>query len=157
MKFCLIVVLVHVVHLIAASSGNDTEVAELKQLPFQVSIRSASGENQKCNGALLNNRFILTTAECVSGDKPEWIYVHLGGIEKGAHRMNIKNIIRHESFDLNSKQNNIALLQTDEEINFPAYGVRPIQMPPLSWSDSVDGRELEVSGWISEVNINTQN
>lgn len=157
MKFCLIVVLVHVVHLTAASSENGTEVSELKQLPFQVSIRSASDENHKCSGAVLNNRFILTTAECVSGDKPESIYAHLGGIEKGAHRLNIKNIVEHESFNLTSKKNNIALLQTDEEINFSAYGVRPIQMPPASGSDSIDRAELEVCGWITGVvNMNTQ-
>lgn len=156
MKFSWIVVLVHVAHLMAANIGNDTEVTELKQLSFQVSI--ASGENHKCSGAILNDRFILTTAECVSGDEPEWIHAHLIGIEMGAHRMNINNIIKHESFDLNSKKNNIALLQTDEEINFSAYGLRSIQIAPVSWSERIDRGKLEVYGWITgEVNMKTQN
>lgn len=158
MKFCLIVVLVHVV-CIAVIDGisENVEINSQKisgQFPFQVSIRRKfSTDLQICNGAILDRRFILTTAHCVRGVKPETIYALLGRINEKSHRINIEIIKQHESYNSVSNENDIALLRTVQDIDYSVHEVQPIQLPPSHWSDSLNGGMLQVPAWI-DVNMN---
>lgn len=160
MKFYLIAVLLQAVYTAANSENpensensetftkiqeNSRKIAEEGQFPFQVSLRSR--DDHFCSGAILNNRFILTSAVCVDGKQPSLVYAILGEhrLSNDGHRVDIDRIKVHESFDPLSQRSNIALLRTTQEI-LMAYGIQRIQLLPSNWTNDEDMR-FAVSGW----------
>ena len=159
MKFCLIVVLIHV-FCIAIIGGNSENVEKNSQeisgqFPFQVSIGTMDDSTKLriCNGAILDRRIILTTANCMYYAKPEMTYAYLGRLNEKDHRINIEKIIKHEYYRSYSNENNIALLRTVQEIDYSAHQVKPIQLPPSNWSDNLDGGVLQVP---ARIDVNTK-
>lgn len=152
MKLQLIFVLINMIF-IAVESETETytekslrNVASEWQFPYQVSIRT-SFDGHFCGGAILNKRFILTTANCVHVQIPDWIYAVYGTIQRNEsnHRVDIKEIKVHNAFNAKTLDNDIALLQTVQEILF-SYRVKSIELPPSYWS-YVNYTEPTVSGW----------
>lgn len=125
MKLYMITVLICTASIAAAANAEKSPrtIAQRGQFPILVSLRDVSGDEHFCSGAILNNHFILTTAECLvsnSGLKsPDSIYANLGIVRKyeTGDRVNIKKIIHHESYNLSTKHNNIALLKTEKQID----------------------------------------
>ena len=110
-----------------------------------------------CNGALISEHFVLTTAECVYGALN--IDVILGAHnlmnpnEPGTLRLTAKGVIIHEGFnvaDFSSK--NIAVVQLPIAVDFYDY-MRPSCLPKkgdiVDFPDLVTGVAWTVSGPLS--------
>lgn len=84
----LIVLLAH--SALAIIGGND---ADELQFPYLVGVADPFGQLY-CSGSILNDRWILTCAQCVDGDLPSSVKVHVGStrIAAGA-RYDISNIM----------------------------------------------------------------
>ncbi|XP_055301521.1 chymotrypsin-1-like [Sitodiplosis mosellana] len=161
MKVFLIIVLVHAVCVaVDSASGRNIGIAPRSdaadyQFSFQVSIQFNSivfGTIHICSGAVINNRFILTSASCVHEYRPNWINAILGYTRMGRSctNLSIENIDQHESFSAFPLRNNIALLQTVSEIEF-SNQIQPVQLP-INWSNDMN-RNLTISGWHRSSNI----
>ena len=96
------------------------EDASSGKYSFMASISRWGGH--WCGGSVLNNRYILTAAHCVSDYSPNQFEVHLGRNNEAGliQSLQVVNIIVHEDYGSNYK-NDIALLEVDENIH-PRYG-----------------------------------
>lgn len=155
MKIYLFIVLIHTV-CITADSESDTKIginsrkdALVGQFPYQVSLRLKNGNNSAhiCSGALLNRRYILTSASCVHLYGAKSLYAILGalGHNDGGTRIDFENLLEHGLYYLNSKENNLALLRTIQSIDFSLW-VQPAKLPHQSDSDEALAL-YQVSGW----------
>ncbi|XP_055301522.1 trypsin Tyr p 3.0101-like [Sitodiplosis mosellana] len=148
MNIYLFIVLYHTV-CVAVDRENGTNIrislridATDDQFPFQVSLQSY--DRHICSGAIVNNRFILTSASCVHAQSAKWIYAVLGRLRLN-QRIDIKYISEHESFSVVSLKNNLALLRTVQEINF-SHWIQPVRLLSSNLTDN-ENHELQLSGW----------
>ncbi|XP_054162302.1 serine proteinase stubble-like [Oppia nitens] len=123
--------------------------------PWQVSVRRTSffgfSSTHRCGGAILNNQWIATAGHCVDDLLLTQIRVRVGEydfsstlepyphIERGA-----KKKVVHPHYNFFTYENDLALVQLDEPIDFQPH-VAPICLPP----DNVDllGKNATVTGW----------
>lgn len=116
------------------------------QFPFQVLLRS--DVEDVCSGAILSNHWILTSAICLHNKSIKTIWHYIGQQLLYGYQVQMKNIIKHESFDLLTKKNNIALLNLYEKTIF-SNEIQPIRMPPNWLIDeyNIENSQLSVSWW----------
>ncbi|RWS25638.1 Serase-1B-like protein [Leptotrombidium deliense] len=103
------------------SNSQAIEWESPKQVPWSVSLQSTTSKEHYCGGVVISDRWILTAVTCCYFKKPENIIVLLGTNDlqnrsKNSFETKIVNIIRHEAFNLETLENNIALLQTEKTI-----------------------------------------
>nr|DAZ89706.1 TPA_inf: Y-linked serine-like protease-like [Ornithorhynchus anatinus] len=79
-------------------------------MPWQALIVTCG--SQICGGSLLNNSWVLTTADCVRNMKPENMAVFLGLNQHGSslRAIRVANIFLHDDYFSNSPNNNLALV-----------------------------------------------
>nr|DAZ89707.1 TPA_inf: Y-linked serine-like protease-like [Tachyglossus aculeatus] len=79
-------------------------------MPWQALIVTCG--SQICGGSLLNNSWVLTTADCVRNMKPENTAVFLGLDQHGSSLrvIRVANIFLHDDYFSNSPSNNLALV-----------------------------------------------
>lgn len=154
MKFHSIVVLVQAICITANSESSAEETnsggfADGGQFPFHISLRTSNISLHACSGAILSQRFILTSASCVRSYTIKYAVSGALGKNDDGQRIKIENINEHEFYNPISKENNIALVQTTEEIDF-SFWIQPIALPPLDWIDIGSGDDwlnYRMSGW----------
>lgn len=118
--------------------------AEASQFPYQVSLRVGKPPRHNCGGSIISEHWIITAAHCIPRNSSTLVAAI------GAHHYNddgviqrLKKIIVHENYRPSTLENDIALLQTAEEIVF-SNGVLPIA---LSRRHVDGGVRAVVSGW----------
>lgn len=113
------------------------------RFPYRVLIRQKHlNESVKhCGGAVLNNQFILTSADCVDSVRPKDIKVHIRSEFDNIH-IKINHIKYHEHFNPKTLCNNIALLKAHTGITLSS-SIRPINLP--SENITVYGRNELIS------------
>ncbi|XP_076061281.1 trypsin-1-like [Oratosquilla oratoria] len=130
--------------------GTATEVNEY---PWQVGLLPSSGTRPFCGGTIINSKYIVTAAHCVDGDDPSDIRVVVGEHDYTSvsetdvtKRLSVKSIKVHENYNSNTFDNDIAIIELEEPIDFPSNNkIAPVCMPDTTTDYS--NVEAIVSGW----------
>ncbi|KAJ2945010.1 hypothetical protein O0L34_g1906 [Tuta absoluta] len=113
-------------------------------VPYQVSLR-IWGVWHFCGASIVTPRVILTAAHCVDRLKPEYFQAVVGTnqLRSGGKAYKIRKVVRHEDYDDYVIRNDIAIVFTEDEIEFSS-SVDAIELndEPLE-----KGEELTLTGW----------
>lgn len=114
----------------------DGNEAKLKQFPYHVSLYKIKGHHYFCGGAIINKRFILSAAHCFYNKRrrADSIFALVGQVDlkRGAKTtLKFSKIRLHAQFNAKYNWNDIALLQTTDNIIFTEF-VRPIALPKFN-------------------------
>ncbi|KAL5284332.1 CLIPB9.2 family protein [Megaselia abdita] len=147
------------------------EDSDLNEFPWMVLLeykKKNGGLGLNCAGSLINQRYVLTAAHCVTGSIEsqvgKLISVRLGehdisskvDCENGvcaqqAIRVGVEEVIPHHSYDdrAQDRHNDIALIRMDRDVLY-TKSIRPVCLPSVVSGASVSpqpGTTLTVAGW----------
>ncbi|XP_035792925.1 phenoloxidase-activating factor 2-like [Anopheles albimanus] len=108
-----------------------------------------------CNGALISERAVLTTAHCVSrcGNEVNQMWVRLGEWDLSSSieplqpdNFRVRKAHKHKDFSVHSLINNIAVLELIGEV---LYGptIQPVCLPEAHYTFSSSQETLLFTGW----------
>ncbi|ETN60485.1 hypothetical protein AND_007894 [Anopheles darlingi] len=104
-----------------------------------------------CGGTLLEDRKIVTTAECVDQERTGQLRVHLGRWDMGARSeecsqvLRVTKIVIHKDYNAMSRKNNIALLLLNSDTIQWFSSVNPVCLPTTAMSGQSD--PCYIVGW----------
>ncbi|KAK4328116.1 hypothetical protein Pmani_001438 [Petrolisthes manimaculis] len=103
---------------------NGTDVKPAHKYPWQVGIRANNSKNYMCGGSIINNRYILTAAHCVTDDNGEQVSSYDLSVGIGDHistfteddrdvtkAVGVEQIIVHHDYNSKTFNKDIALLK----------------------------------------------
>lgn len=111
-----------------------------------VSIQNATIQKHFCNGVILFERWILTSAKCVQNRRPDELNIFYGSKHLKQHGtyVGVKQIISNPTFNESRWRDDIALIFTTDKINFVVNVTGPAVLPA---KDVPINQNLVVSGW----------
>ncbi|KAK4872823.1 hypothetical protein RN001_014852 [Aquatica leii] len=112
------------------------------QFPHQVSIRKVTNVHL-CGGSIISPNWVLTAASCTTGADNIVVIVGTIYLSSTGRIHTVSERIRHEAFDMNTKQNDIALLRLLTSIFFSDY-VKSIR---LANAEPYDYADCQIAGW----------
>ena len=123
--------------------GHDVSVY---QLTYQVSIQYTKANHLICSGAVLSERWVITSAKCVHEYPSTDLQIFYGARSLSERRKftNVAQMFKHEKFDKYHLENDLAMLYTSTKIRFDVNVVDKIRLPT---HEPVDGEVAMVSGW----------
>ncbi|KAF2881088.1 hypothetical protein ILUMI_25090 [Ignelater luminosus] len=145
--------------------GNVAHIFEFPwTAPLKYTHNNGSDAEFKCGGSLINNRYILTVAHCVS--LLPYLEIHLDGVRLGEWRIStttdceegkasictdpvvdlkIEEGIVHPQYSRRKFKNNIALLRLERNIEYTDF-IQPICLPVSESPDLEPGFKMPVAG-----------
>nr|XP_033811914.1 transmembrane protease serine 9 [Geotrypetes seraphini] len=126
--------------------GSDASRGEF---PWQVSLRE--NDEHFCGAAIFNERWLVSAAHCFNDflDPAVWVAylgtTALSGTDSSTVRANIKEIIKHPSYNVDTADYDVAVLQLESPLTFNKY-LRPICLPSATHTFPV-GKKCIISGW----------
>ncbi|XP_066594935.1 chymotrypsin-2-like [Prorops nasuta] len=86
--------------------------------PFHVSLRFMGKHN--CNGAILNKRYVLTSANCLRGARKEYMTVVTGvnRFRETGTEYKVESYLLHPDLNPFKPSNNIGLIKVEKDIEF---------------------------------------
>uniref|UniRef100_A0A182SLD9 Peptidase S1 domain-containing protein n=1 Tax=Anopheles maculatus TaxID=74869 RepID=A0A182SLD9_9DIPT len=145
---------------------SDDQTTRINEFPWTALLEVQTGDETNgynCGGALINNRYVLTTARCITSLPPGWrVYrVRLGEWDqdsdidcvdglcnKAPVDVEIEKIIVHNGYspkDTN-RHNDIALIRLARQIEYSS-SIRPICLPLSSSANSREDANMYSAGW----------
>ncbi|HEV7858993.1 MAG TPA: serine protease [Pyrinomonadaceae bacterium] len=103
-----------------------------------------------CGGSVYSERWIITAAHCTEGLTPSKVIITAGTnrLVAEATRRNVKRIIVHKSYDTNTQNNDIALIELLDPLPMSdQIRAVPLLTPVAESSILTDGAFLVVTGW----------
>lgn len=125
------------------------------QFRYQVSIQRADNKHL-CGGAVLNEHWIATAAQCAQGvyAEPKNLRLLVGthSLESsGGKVFEVDRVVSHPEFNATTHQSDIALLRTKTPILIDHFNVFPISYPSFvedyKMEQGLDLIEVTMSGW----------
>jgi len=118
------------------------ENAEIETFPFQVSLMD--GDFHFCGGSIVNSRWVLTAAHCVTGRLPGDVEVLIGteNLHSGGFRAAVAAIRDHPDYQ-GIADNDVAMLRLEESLLWPRVFLQSPDRPGLS----APGDTATVIGW----------
>lgn len=120
--------------------------AEIGSWPWQAMLASRGG-SQFCGGSLIDEHWVLTAAHCVYGSSEDRVVIRMGAhkITDIGQKIQVQKIIKHENYNPNNFQNDIALLKLTESAKIDK-GVGRVCLPDANLS-LVPGKKCYITGW----------
>lgn len=114
--------------------------------PYQISMRYKPRDFHFCGGSIIDTRWILTAAHCVTDFKADEIEIVTGSMSlvSGGDRYAVEKIIPHEFYNPMIIRDDIALVKLTDEITYT-----PGQVESVTLCDHyVDGgAQMLLTGW----------
>ncbi|XP_014215791.1 chymotrypsin-2-like [Copidosoma floridanum] len=113
--------------------------------PYQVSLRDPFMMSHFCGGSIINKRWILTAAHCVSGKKSITVVAGTNLLDgKDGKIYKSEYIVHHKDFSMKQIINDIGLIRVDRDITFSDK----VQHVRLAKEDySLDNESANLTGW----------
>ncbi|XP_068089840.1 transmembrane protease serine 9 isoform X2 [Hyperolius riggenbachi] len=126
--------------------GSDASKGEF---PWQVSLR----ENNEhfCGATIISGKWLVSAAHCFNDfqDPAVWVaYIgstSLSGLDSGTVKAYIKNIVKHPSYDPDTADYDVAVLELDSELRFNKY-TQPICLPAATHIFPM-AKKCIITGW----------
>lgn len=115
-------------------------------ITYQVSIRNAKNNHHICSGAVLAERWVITSARCVYDVSISDLQVFYGSRSLSGYGKTIKvtQVFKHKRFDAIFYENDLAMLYTATKIKFERNVVDKIRLPA---KESVENEIAMVTGF----------
>jgi secreted trypsin-like serine protease len=119
------------------------------EFPWQASIRRKSTNSHFCGGILINSRWVMTAAHCMSGESAALVSVVVGEHQRSAtstvrQTLNVERIIVHSGYNSRTMVNDISLIKTATDVAL-SQDVAPVCAP--EGTDQYQYRLSQCSGW----------
>ncbi|XP_031354805.1 melanization protease 1-like isoform X2 [Photinus pyralis] len=142
--------------------SRDSPNVTINEFPWVAQLLYDDKRRVRCTGSLINNRYVLTSAQCVSNNQ-NLVGVRLGdfnrtSVEDCVHHtifgeecsepvqeFEIDEIIPHPKFNKSTSEDDIAVIRLSHNAQYTDY-IRPICLP-IPGSRDIGDKELALSGW----------
>lgn len=123
--------------------GHDVSVY---QLTYQVSIYYTKAKHHICSGAVLSERWVITSAKCIHEFPSTDLQIFYGArnLSERGRITKVAQVFKHGKFDKYHLENDLAMLYTSTKMRFDVNVVDKIRLPT---HESADGEAAMVSGW----------
>ncbi|KAF2896428.1 hypothetical protein ILUMI_09744 [Ignelater luminosus] len=131
-------------------------IAGMTEFPWMASLHYDNGGKGYfgCSGVLINHRYVLTAAACLSVPDTKLDFVRLGEwqfsekteVDDAVIDVPVAKMTSHPYYSKRSGNDNIALLRLDTKVKY-SDSIRPICLPPMDFPQPPPGDVLETSGW----------
>lgn len=128
-----------------------SELNTQRDFIFAVSIQTTINQTHKCNGVILYDQWILTSAKCVRNHRASDLNIFYGSndLKGNGKRVGVKTILINTMFDEKRFKDDAALLRTTTKIDFIANVSGPVTLPaedvPINGTLTVIGWKLMMS------------
>lgn len=122
--------------------------ASLNEFPYMVSIRESDEGGHYCGGAILNKRYIITSAMCLVIFQNPKELVALAGVtslDAEGVKIEFEKLIKYPEFDAETLAHDIALIRTTKDIKF-GKNIGAVDLPSSDLPKE-GGTQATVIGW----------
>lgn len=150
------ILIVAAVILFSAATAQQSELNAQRDFIYAVSIQSTINQEHICDGVILYDQWILTSAKCVRNHRAADLNIFYGSnnLKGSGKRVGIKTIVSNTMFDEKRFKDDAALLRTTTKIDFIANVSGPVTLPA---KDVPINATLTVVGWKLIMNVSESN
>ncbi|XP_031354798.1 phenoloxidase-activating factor 3-like [Photinus pyralis] len=142
--------------------NRDSPDVTIDEFPWIAQLLYGKDRHVQCTGSLINNRYVLTAAQCLAYTSP--VAVRLGDFNATSDKdcvyhtnfgeecsdpiqeFDIEEAVPHADFDKDTSKNDIGLIRLSRNVEYSDY-IRPICLPTPNSRVIRGGEELALSGW----------
>ncbi|CAG0885973.1 unnamed protein product [Darwinula stevensoni] len=138
----------------AANTSMDQTPFNFDEWPWQVAIYSVNEQSIICGGALIREKWVLTSAGCLNKfQDPRILFVRLEKLHSNESRddqsmepMKVSKIILHDDFNAENYDSNVALLKLRKRAEL-SQRVQLVCLPSEPWVNLKEGTRGWVVNW----------